>query len=122
MLSQEDKSERLVAAGVLAVVVSPCLIPCVYHLALGHYQAALLYAVPAVCCGLLYLGFLRMFGLGSAIETGIFVFLVCITCAVLTPVVIKLHSQRHAAHHASGTVTGEKYHAARVAVTDLPGV
>ena len=115
MVSQEYRRERLIAAGVLAVVLSPCLIPCLYHLVLGHYQAALLYAMPAACCGLLYLGLLWMFGLRSAVEIGLFALIVCILCVISVPVVIKLYTK----HHAGGAMTGEDYHAGRSAVTDL---
>ncbi len=115
---RKDRSEWLIAAGVLAVVVSPCLTACVYHLALGHPQTALLYAVPSICCGLLYLGLLWLWDLRSALEAGLLAFIVCNICLILVPVEIKLHTK----HHASGDVTGGKYHAARAVVTDLSSV
>lgn len=118
MLSREDKSEWLTAAGVLAVVVSPCLVACVYYLALGHSQTALLYAVPAVCCGLLYLGLWRVFGLLNSLEAGLTALIVCILCVILVPVINKLHTK----HRANSAVTKGDAHAARSTVTNLPSV
>ena len=118
MLLREDKSERLTAAGVLAVVISPCAIACVYRLVSRHPETALLYAVPAICCGLLYLGLLRLFDLGSAFEMGLLALIVCIICVILVPVVIKMHTK----HYTGSVVTGDDYHAARVTITNLSGV
>ena len=109
MSSQEDRSELIVAAGVLAVVVFPCFIACAYHLALGHPQTALLYAVPSICCGLLYLGLLWLWDLRSALEAGLFAFIVCNACLILVPVAIKLHTK----HHVGGAGTAHRPDALR---------
>ena len=76
-----------------------------YNIVLGHYQAALLYVIPSICCGLLYLGFLRVFGSSNALEMGLMALIICITCAILSPMVIKLHTK----HQAGNAVTQEKY-------------
>ena len=104
--------------GVLGPVVSPCLIACVYHLVLGHHQAALLYAVPSLCCGLLYLGLLYVFGVESALEMGLMALIICIICAELTPIVIKRYVKRHA----GGTVKGSNCHAEWSQFTNLSSV
>lgn len=118
MLGQDDKNKWQLPAGILGVVVAPCLVPCLYHVVLGHHQAALFYAVPSFCCGLLYLGFWRVLGSRSALEMGLVALIVCVLCAELTPVVIKLYAERHA----GGAVMKGKSHAARVAVANLSGV
>ncbi len=94
MSRHEPKSEWKLVAVVSLVVAAPCLLPALDHLARGEWSLALLYAVPALCCCLFYLGTLRMFGVGSVFEMGLFVFLITAVCAILTPVVVRLF-ERH---------------------------
>lgn len=94
MSRHESKGEWKLVAVVSLVVAAPCLLPAFYHLVRGEWGLALLYAVPALCCCLFYLGTLWMFGIGSVFEMGLFVFLIAVNCAILTPIVIRLF-ERH---------------------------
>jgi len=90
MSQHESRSEWKLVSIVSLVVAAPCLLPALYHLARGEWSLALPYAVPALCCCLFYLGALRMFGVGSVLEMGLFVFLITAACAIGTPIVIRL--------------------------------
>jgi len=90
MSQHESKSEWKLVAVVSLVVAAPCLLPALDHLTRGEWGLALLYAIPALCCCLLYLGALRIFGVGSAIEMGLSVFLISAVCAVGIPIVMRL--------------------------------
>jgi hypothetical protein len=73
------------------VVMAPCLIPALYHVAYSEWGLVLLYAIPALCCCLFYLGLLNLFGVSDVIEMGLFAFIIAFCCAILVPLEAKVH-------------------------------